>query len=297
MRTYYEPVFLENEPLEKYSTWRIGGPAEYFYIPACHTDCIKAISMAKEKKIPITFLGAGSNVLIADEGIKGLVLLTRDIKNIKVSGTSIIADSGVSLMRLSRLALKYELTGMEFAAGIPGTLGGAVIMNAGAHGSSMAKIIEQVKVLSQSGEIKTYNKEDMSFDYRSSKLKGKNELVLQVTIRLENGDKERIKSIMERNTKLRRDSQPLQHPNAGSIYRNPPGESAGRLIESIGAKGWNCGDAQVSEVHANFIVNKGHARAKDVLKLMGKVENAVYNKYSIELKREVVLLGCYDNRR
>lgn len=286
-----------NEPLAQYTTWRIGGPAEYLYIPKCWHDVVKALAWVKEKNIPVTFLGAGSNVLIADEGISGLVIYTRELKEIQLKGTCLTAEAGVPLMRLSRLALENNLTGLEFAAGIPGTLGGAVIMNAGAHGSSLDKIIEQVKVLTPSGEIKIYTNKDMHFAYRSSVLKGKNEIVLSAVLGLKPGEKETSKDIMKQNTELRRNSQPLKYPNAGSIYRNPPGESAGRLIEGVGAKGWTVGDAQVSDIHANFIVNRGQAKAKDVLALMEEVEEAVFKKYSIKLKREVVLLGFSDNRR
>lgn len=280
-----------DEPLERYTTWRIGGPADIFCEPQDPKKCQLLLSAAQLYGVPVTFLGAGSNVLVADEGIRGVVIHTKGLKNISWKGRIVTAGSGVSLTNLSQAAYRRGLAGMEFASGIPGTLGGAVIMNAGAYGYFLDSLILEVKTLTKSGESKIYSKEELDFGYRTSALKNGNELVVQASMRLQEGIPEKIKELMDRYQKERREKQPLQLPNAGSVFRNPPGYSAGRLVEAAGAKGWRIGDAEVSTQHANFIVNQGKATASDVFNLIREVQRAVKEKFLVELETEIVILG------
>ncbi len=286
-----------DELLERYTTWRIGGPADIFCEPSDWKKCQRLLQTAQLYDIPVTFLGAGSNVLVADEGIRGLVIHTKGLKNISWKGRIVTAGSGVSLTNLSQAAYRRGLAGMEFASGIPGTLGGAVIMNAGAYGFFLDSIIVNVKTLTKAGESKNYNKEQLDFGYRTSALKSINELVVQASLNLHEGIPEDIRSLMDQYQKERREKQPLQLPNAGSVFRNPPGYSAGRLVEAVGAKGWRIGDAEVSTQHANFIVNQGKAKASDVINLIKEVQKAVGEKFLVQLETEIVILGFNNNGR
>ena len=286
-----------DEPLSRHTTWRIGGPADLFYQPAGWEACSRVLSLAGAWQIPVTFLGAGSNVLVADEGIRGLVIHTKRLKSLSWQGHTAVAGSGTALAYLSGAAAEKGLSGLEFAAGIPGTLGGAVIMNAGAYGKSLGELVTEVKTIAKSGEVKVYSQEQMEFSYRSSILQKKDELVVEVKIVLKTGNHLEIKKLTEEYLELRRHKHPLDLPNAGSVFKNPRGVPAAKLIEEVGAKGWRVGDAQVSVQHANFIVNLGKAKACDVLKLIEKVREAVKTKYSVQLETEVIKLGFDDNRR
>ncbi|MCR4441116.1 MAG: UDP-N-acetylmuramate dehydrogenase [Peptococcaceae bacterium] len=289
-------VFL-NEPLSLYTTWRIGGRADLLYQPENAGDCARVLALAGREDVPVHFLGFGSNVLIADEGLRGLVIHTKRLNMIKTEGKKITAGAGVPLAGLSQQAAAKGLSGLEFACGIPGSVGGAVIMNAGAYGSSMSAVVTRATTLSKTGERREYGNAEMRFGYRTSCLKNKGELVVEVEIDLPEGDAEESRRRMEEYLRLRKEKHPLHLPSAGSVFRNPPGSPAGCLIETAGMKGRRVGDAQVSEQHANFIVNLGEAKAAEVIKLIEEVQKEVYRKNSIWLETEVVLLGFDDRRR
>ena len=283
-----------DEPMSRHTTWRIGGPADLLYQPEKWEYCPEVLAAASALQIPVTFLGAGSNVLVADEGIRGLVVHTKKLKALSWQGPTAVAESGVPLTFLSNLAAEKGLSGLEFAAGIPGTLGGAVIMNAGAYGQSLGEVVKRVKTVARNGEVKTYSQEQMEYSYRSSVLQHKEELVGVVEICLETREPAEVRKRTEEYLELRRHKHPLHLPSAGSVFKNPRGIAAAKLIEEVGAKGWRVGDAEVSRQHANFIVNRGEAKAVDVLKLIEEVGRAVKNRFTIQLDTEVIKLGFDD---
>ncbi|MDX9871667.1 MAG: UDP-N-acetylmuramate dehydrogenase [Clostridia bacterium] len=289
-------VLLE-EPLSQHTTWRIGGPAEVFCQPKDWPACSQILAEARGLNIPVTFLGSGSNVLVADTGVKGLVLQTRNLNSMVWQEPEVWVESGVALATLSLQAGGKGLRGLEFACGIPGSVGGAAIMNAGAYGSSMSKVVKEVRILDLSGESRVYQNAELGYAYRTSILKHKAEIVVEVKFLLEAGDAHESKKQMEEYLANRKKKHPLHLPNAGSVFRNPPGIPAGRLIEEAGLKGKRVGDAQVSEQHGNFIVNLNQAKAADVLTLIEEVQQEVKKKKSITLETEVVFLGIKDNRR
>lgn len=290
-------ALMKNEPLSGYTTWQIGGPAEILFFPSTSGECAKALELARSQGVKVTFLGWGSNVLVADSGISGLVITTRDMNRIRWEGDCVEAQAGVFLPTLCREAAEKGLTGLEFATGVPGTLGGAILMNAGTKYGYMEEVIEGVKTLDINGNILSYQKSEMSFFYRNSSFKNKGELIIEAVLNLKKGTKEKIKARVAEILEQRGDKQPLNYPNAGSIFKNPPGHSAGRLIEAVGAKGLRRGEAQISEKHANFIVNLGKAKAAEVIELIKEVQITVYKTYSIKLETEVVLLGFDNNGR
>ncbi|HHY05766.1 MAG TPA: UDP-N-acetylmuramate dehydrogenase [Clostridia bacterium] len=291
----YGSLFLK-EPLKKYTTWRVGGPADLLYRPTKVGECADVLQLAWQHQIPVTILGVGSNVLVADQGLKGLVVLTEGFRQIVWQENLVTVGSGVLLSHLSRLAAEKGLAGLEFAAGIPGSLGGAVVMNAGAYGDSLEQVIVSVKSLDLEGKPKTYEKAELALGYRDSIFKRRKELIVEIKLALQRGNIAEIKAQMARCLNLRREKQPLEWPNAGSVFKNS-GQGAGRLIEGVGAKGWRVGDAQISEKHANFIVNLGEAKASEIMTLIKEVQKAVKEKYNVDLETEVVLWGFVDNRR
>lgn len=287
-------VLQRSVPLAAYTTWQIGGPAEILFLPRSIQECSLALELSARHGVAVTFLGSGSNVLIADEGLKGIVIITRDMNNITWNADEVHAEAGVFLPALCKEAAERGLSGLEFATGVPGTLGGAILMNAGTKYGYMEKAVKEVTALDSKGCLITYPKEEIEFLYRNSSFRGKNELIAAATLKLKMGTRQEIKAAMADILEQRRVKQPLEYPNAGSVFKNPPGHSAGRLIEAVGAKGWRRGDAQVSEKHANFIVNLGQATAADVIGLIKEVQREVYQKFAVHLETEVVLLG-FDN--
>ena len=288
--------FFLHEPLQKHTTWRVGGPADLLYRPEDPQECAEVLQLAQEFQVPVTILGVGSNVLVADQGLRGLVILTEGFRQVGWCNHQVTAGSGVLLSHLSRLAADKGLAGLEFAAGIPGSLGGAVVMNAGAYGLSMEQLIVSIKTLDMEGKIREYAREDLALGYRFSIFKQKKELIFEVKLALQPGNITEIKERMNKCLNARREKQPLELPNAGSVFKNT-GHGAGRLIEGIGAKGWRVGDAQISEKHANFIVNLGQAKATEIRDLIREVQKAVKERCGVELETEVVFLGFEDNRR
>ncbi|MDD2400609.1 MAG: UDP-N-acetylmuramate dehydrogenase [Clostridia bacterium] len=282
-------VFLD-EPMKQHTSWRIGGPADIFYRPDSIEECSEVIKLARINQIPITFFGAGTNVLVSDEGIRGLIIQTEGLCEIIWGEVCVTAGTGVLLAHLSRIAAEKGLSGLEFAVGIPGSLGGATLMNAGAYGYSLGDSITSVRTLNLEGSINIYYKDDLNWSYRESIFKKKKELIVEVVLCLKPGNKTQIKEMMSKYLLCRKEKQPLDLPNSGSVFKNTS-QGAGRLIEEVGAKGWRVGDAQVSTKHANFIVNLGNAKAEDICALVKKVQEAVKKQYGIELETEVVFLG------
>lgn len=278
-----------NEPLAHYTTWRIGGPADLFVRPAREEEFDFCLDFARQKGLPLHILGNGSNLLVRDGGVRGLVLQTRAWRRVEVEGQYIKACAGALLPPLLTLAARQGLSGLEFAAGIPATLGGALVMNAGTPEGSLGDIVREVEVINVTGR-RCLKREEITFGYRFCSLHGAG-LVLTVLLALTPADPFYIKEQVRVNIARRRTRQPLEWPNAGSVFKNPPGLHAGRLIELAGAKGWQVGDAQVSTKHANFIVNLGRATAADVLELIARVQEAVARNFGINLEMEIEVWG------
>ena len=292
-----------NEPLASHTSFNIGGPADVFVTVENETELAKAINFAKAENIRYFLLGNGSNVLASDEGFRGIIIkLSGDFNTATVDGEIIKAGAGITLSKLAGLAMNSSLTGLEFASGIPGTLGGALFMNAGAYGGEMKQIVTKVKVLKNiptandtdcegCGAIIELTGEEMQFGYRHSILKEKNYIALSCEMKLEKGDKETIASYMRELALKRKEKQPLEYPSAGSTFKRPEGYFAGKLIEDAGLGGYTVGGAQVSEKHKGFVINKGGASAKDVKELIDYVIKTVKEKDNVTLEPEVLFLG------
>lgn len=254
--------------------------------PKTGAEIEKLWQYAQEENIPIRLIGRGSNLLFPDEGLKGITVVTTDLKGESWGEFSVQAQAGCSMAHLAQEAGEHGFSGLEFARGIPGTLGGAIVMNAGAHGGEIQNVLHTVTVLTEKGKLETLGKEQLTFGYRECSLQGK-AWILEAELKFNPGEKERIKEQMVENLAKRKAAQPLELPNAGSVFRNPPGDSAGRLIEKAGWKGKGIGGAQVSPKHANFIVNVGNATAADVLALIHAIQRDVFEKFAVELRTEV----------
>jgi len=280
------------EPMRNHTSWKIGGPAEIFVQPYGLEDLKSLVLYAAKKDIDITVIGNGSNLLISDYGIRGIVIqIGKGMDHLILQGNRIVAGAGVKLARLVKFGRENGLAGFEFASGIPGTVGGALVMNAGANGSCMADIVREVVTIDESGNINKFHPGELNFGYRYSSLRERSLTVAEATFEGTEGDKEAIRKVTEDYLARRKRTQPLNYPNAGSVFKNPPGDSAGRLIEMVGAKGLSVGDAQVSTKHANFFINTGNATAKDMLTLIKKVQNLVLQETGVKLSLEVQLMG------
>ena len=273
-------------PLHQLNTWRIGGPAEVVYWPETTEDLFSVWKRAREAEIPVWLIGRGSNLLLPDEGLPGITMVTTALRKIHWGDYIVRVEAGYSLALLAQEAGERGWSGLEFARGIPGSVGGAVIMNAGAHGGEIASQITNITVLGTDGTLKDIKREEIKFAYRYCSLRGQ-AWVLEVQLAFSRGEREQILKTMKENLANRAANQPIEKPNAGSTFRNPPGDSAGRLIEAAGWKGKMIGGAQVSEKHANFIVNNGSAKSKDVLALIDAINNDVRTKYGITLQTEI----------
>ena len=263
--------------MRNHTTWRIGGPVELLVQPESTEELRQALQEAKASRKPFYVIGSGSNLLVADDGLTGTVIkLGGSLRGLQMTGQTIIAEAGVPLPFLARKAAEHNLSGLEFAAGIPGTIGGAVVMNAGAYRSQISDIVTGVTCCDAEGKLLTLSAEQCGFSYRNSRFKQQKDLVVvSVQLELKVGKKEEILAQMQKNTTARNAKQPVEYPSAGSIFKNPPQDAAGRLVELVGAKGWRQGDAMVSEKHSNFIINTGAATCEDVLQLVKKVKQAV----------------------
>lgn len=283
----------EHEPMRNHTTWRIGGPADRLVQPESVEELQQALREARASGQPYYVVGGGSNLLVADEGLAGTVIrLGGSLTGLQITDEYIIAEAGVPLPFLARKAAEHGLSGLEFAAGIPGSVGGAVVMNAGAYQGQISNLICQVTCCDGSGQLITLDAAACDFSYRNSRFKHDRDLIIvSVKMKLTAGKKEEILEQMQKNTASRNTKQPVEYPNAGSIFKNPAGDAAGRLIELVGAKGWRQGDAMVSDKHSNFIVNVGTATCEDVLLLVNRVKQAVYAETGVLLEEEILLLG------
>jgi UDP-N-acetylmuramate dehydrogenase len=282
-----------NEPLSRHTTWKVGGPADLLVYPRSKEELQRAMAVIYQSGIPWRVIGRGSNLLVRDGGIRGAVIKTgKGIDDLRVEGTRVIVGGGYSMIRLASMVAKYALTGLEFGGGIPGTVGGAVFMNAGAHGSEVSRVLESAEVLLETGEWIVLSNDELEFSYRTSILQSKlRGIVTEATFRLEEGDRKTIASSLAQFKDRRRKTQPLQYPCAGSVFRNPPGDHSGRLIEAAGLKGYRVGDAEVSTQHANFIINRGQATAEDVLTLIHHIIRTVEDRFGVSLEPEVQVVG------
>lgn len=283
---------LPAEPMTKHTSFHIGGPAELMAQPQSEAELQSLLMKAAEAAVPVTLVGNGSNLLVRDKGIRGLVIkLGSMLRDIKVSGNVLTFGSGVSLAQASKKAAELGLSGMEFAVGIPGSIGGAVYMNAGAYDGEMSKVVKSVRVMDAAGEVSELSAGELDFGYRHSALQGSSKIVTSVTVELAIGDKQAIAEKMADFSNRRITKQPLELPSAGSMFKRPPGYFAGTLIDQTGLKGYTVGGAQVSTKHAGFVVNIGGATAADVLQLISDVQAKVFAAHGVHLEPEVLVLG------
>ncbi|MEI3140070.1 MAG: UDP-N-acetylmuramate dehydrogenase [Lachnospiraceae bacterium] len=285
---------LEEEPMKKHTTFRIGGPAEYLILPQTTEEIADVIKLCRQEEIPWYIVGNGSNLLVADEGVRGVVIqLLRNFNQIQVEDCQIRMQAGAQNAAVAKRALDASLTGFEFAAGIPGTIGGAVVMNAGAYGGEMKDILKEVTVLDPNGMIRMIPAEELELGYRTSIIARKGYVVLEAVIVLKTGDPKEIKAAMDELKEKRVTKQPLEYPSAGSTFKRPEGYFAGKLIMDAGLRGFSVGGAQISEKHCGFVINKGNATAKDVTELMDETKKIVMEKFGVALEPEVKRLGQF----
>lgn len=285
---------LKNEPMSKHTSFKIGGNAEYFIKVKSIQNLKKILILANNNNIPVTIVGNGTNLLVRKGGIKGFVLKL-DFKEFKIKRNTneilITAEAGIPLAALSAIALKEEISGLEFLSGIPGTIGGAIRMNAGAYGTEMKDIVLKTKVMSYDGKIKTLSLEEQKFSYRNSIFSNNKYIILETTLKLKKGIKAEIEEKMNEYSLSRKNSQPLEYPNAGSTFKRVEGKITAKLIDDCGLKGFCVGDAEVSMKHAGFIVNRGNATAEDVLNLTEIVKEKVKEKFDVNIELEILVLG------
>lgn len=285
---------LMEEPMDRHTTFRVGGPAECFITVDTREQLAKVFSYLQRAGWDFFLLGNGSNLLVGDKGYRGVIIqLGEEFRRIQTGGDRLWAGAGAVLGQAAKEALGAGLTGMEFASGIPGTMGGAVRMNAGAYGGEMSQIVESVEVMGLDGEILTLDRETMEFGYRSSAIKNRPYVVLEAVLKLLPGEKEEIASRMQELAQRRREKQPLEYPSAGSTFKRPEGHYAGKLIMDAGLRGHSCGGAQISEKHCGFIINKGNASAADIARLIRETVETVQDKFGVTLEPEVISLGDF----
>ena len=280
-----------NESLKKHTTYGIGGPADLMIFPKSKQDLIKVIEIINENKIQLTILGSGSNVLVSDNGIRGAVIsLKNSLKQVEVDDNILYAECGTMLGKIVKHAVKNNLIGLENLNGVPGTLGGALIMNAGAWGGEISENLIHVEVINSKNEIQKIQKKDLNFSYRQSSF-NKDDILLSAKFNLKKADKDIIKENFIEAQSGRKKSQPLNKRSAGSLFKNPKNNSAGKLLDEAGLKGFSIGDAKISEKHANFFINDGDATSKDMLMLIKKAHKEVKDKFNVNLSLEVKLMG------
>ena len=280
-----------NEKLSQYVNFKVGGPADILVTPRNKEQIIRTVNICKENNIPFYVIGNGSNLLVKDGGFRGVVMSLTKVNNITVDGERIEAECGAMLKQVSDKAVENSLTGFEFACGIPGTVGGAVFMNAGAYNGEMSQVIESADVINENGEIITLNNEELDLGYRSSIVMKKGYVVLSAVFKLEKGTVKSIKDLVADLTNKRESKQPLEYPSAGSTFKRPEGYFAGKLIQDAGLKGYSIGGAAISEKHSGFVINKGGATAKDILDLIHHIQDEVKKQFGVELHTEVRIIG------
>lgn len=279
-------------PMAEHTSFKIGGPADILVTPKTAQQIAKIIEISKTERVPIFIMGNGSNLIVREKGIRGItVKLFDNFGAYEVEGTVIKAHAGILLSNLSNIAYQNGLTGLEFASGIPGTLGGAIAMNAGAYGGEMKDVVVKTEYIDKDGNIKSVEADEHCFGYRTSFIQKEGGIVLSSELKLKAGDKNQIKALMDDLCKRRNEKQPLKMPSAGSVFKRPEGYFAGKLIEDCGLRGYSIGGAQVSGMHCGFIVNKGNAVAGDVIALIELIKRTVKNKFGVDLETEVKIVG------
>ncbi len=283
---------LTDEPMSRHTTFRVGGPADFFVTPKAKEEVRDVIRICKEAGMPYYIIGNGSNLLVSDAGYRGVIVqIYKEMNEVKVEGDLVKAQAGALLSGIAAKALGAELSGFEFASGIPGTIGGACVMNAGAYGGEMKDVLESVTVLTGEGKIIELGRNELELGYRTSVIAKKGYIVLGALLKLERGDGEKIKTYMDELKEKRVTKQPLEYPSAGSTFKRPEGYFAGKLIEDAGLRGFQVGGAQVSEKHCGFVINRDHATAADIMELMRQVQIRVKENSGVDLEPEVKRLG------
>ncbi len=286
-----EKNILRDEYLKNHTYTKLGGKADFFITPETYEEVQNVVKLCRQEQIPLTLIGNGSNLIVRDGGIRGVVLSLIRLNKISADGTKITAQSGASIIDTSRAALEARLSGLEFACGIPGTVGGAVFMNAGAYGGEVKDVLESVLVVTKEGDIIRRPAADLKLGYRTSKIQTNGDIVLEAIFRLKEGNYEEIKAVMDDLTHRRESKQPLEYPSCGSVFKRPPGYYAGKLIQDSGLQGTRIGGAEVSKKHAGFIVNVDNATASDYIALIEHVQKTVKEKFGVTLEREVRIIG------
>lgn len=288
---YDENDIKIDEKLSSYVNFKVGGPADILLIPKSKEQVVKSVEVCKENKIPFYLIGNGSNILVRDGGFRGVVISLKEVNTIIVDGDKIEAECGAMLKAVSDKAMENSLTGFEFACGIPGTIGGAVFMNAGAYDGEIAHVIESAEIIDEECNIVRLSNKDLDFGYRSSIVMKKGYTVLSAVFKLEKGQVKTIKELVDDLTNKRESKQPLEYPSAGSTFKRPTGYFAGKLIQDAGLKGYSIGGAAVSEKHSGFVINKGNATAKDITDLIKYIQDEVKRQFGVELHPEVRIIG------
>lgn len=283
---------LADEPMSRHTTFRIGGPADYFVTASCAEEIRKIIGACRRNSTAYYIMGNGSDLLVGDKGYRGVIIqLFKRMSDIRVEGERIYVQAGALLSKTAAAACEASLTGMEFASGIPGTMGGALRMNAGAYGGEMKHIVESADVLTADGEVRTLTVEELGMGYRTSVISRNDYVALEAVLKLQRGDRDQIRARMEELKEKRISKQPLEYGSAGSTFKRPEGYFAGKLIEDAGLRGYRVGDAQVSEKHCGFVINRGNATAAEVAQLMEDVADRVEEKFGVRLQPEVKKIG------
>lgn len=287
-----ETRVLVDEPMNRHTTFRVGGCADFFVMPRSVEEIQDVLSLCVQENMPYYILGNGSNLLVSDKGYRGLILqIFKEMNQIEVRSATVKAQAGALLSKIGAAAYEAGLTGFEFASGIPGAAGGAVVMNAGAYGGEMKDILESVTVITPEGELLTLSNEELELGYRTSIVARKGYIVVEAIFRLQNGDKKEIRARMDELKQQRTSKQPLEYPSAGSTFKRPEGYFAGKLIQDAGLRGFQVGGAQVSEKHCGFVINKHEATAADIAELIRQVSDKVKAQFGVELEPEVKRLG------
>lgn len=294
IRSFIEKLeieYKENISLENYNTYRLKVICDYMVFPKNYEQLIEILKFLKKNNIKYMILGNGSNIILECERFKGVIIKLKYFNKLEIKDSTIIAEAGCSLLNLSLEAINNSLSGLEFANAIPGDVGASVVMNAGAYNEDMSMVVKEVLVIDDKLQLKKMTNEELDFSYRDSFLKENSDyVVVSATFQLKPGNKEEMLDIIKRRIKIRKEMQPLEYPSAGSVFRNPDGTFAGKLIEEANLKKMSVGGAEISEKHANFIINKGNATGKDILKLIDRVKKEVKNKYNIELTLEQIVI-------
>ncbi len=285
-------IFLTDEPMSRHTTFRTGGPADIYIEPSGVEELKQVLDICREENVAYTIIGNGSNLLVGDGGYRGvLISFGKPFAQVTIEGAQVRTGAGALLSAVAKQVLNASLTGFEFAAGIPGTIGGAVVMNAGAYGGELCQVLREATVLTPEGEVKTLPAEELELGYRTSCVQKNGYIVLEAVLQLQPGNADDIRAVMDALASKRREKQPLEYPSAGSTFKRPEGHFAGRLIQDAGLRGFRVGGAQVSEKHCGFVINRDHATSAEILSLCRQVQEKVKAQFGVELELEVKLLG------